>query len=888
MTEWIKNLIYGKDLTLRERIFRMVILVADIVTVIGIVECIFRRNIRIMLIPLGTLLVFIGIACVLTFKFNKTNIAAVVVGIVLVCVVFPEMFLLNGGLQGGAPIWFVLGLLYVYLMFSGRELKVFIILTLAVDAFTYWVGYHFKDYVISMSSMSSSYLDSFFAVAAVGISVGAIVRFQMKLYNAEREVVISQKEELEKLNNSQNTFFANMSHEIRTPINTIIGLNEMILRESKESEIREYAGNVNIAGKMLLSLVNDILDLSRMEMKRLEILPVEYSTAELFGELRDIIQVRMQEKKLKFMVEIDENLPSVLYGDARRIKQVLLNLLTNAVKYTKEGSVTMTVRCEFKEDDRMMLRVSVQDTGVGIRKEDMKYLYDVFKRIDEKENSKVEGSGLGLSISKQLLDLMGGEISVDSIYTKGSTFTISLEQKVVVKEAVGSINETSEKSAADMVYRQSFEAPEARILIVDDNSMNAVVASKLLGATKVQIDIANSGEECLAKTLNKYYHVILMDYMMPGMDGVETLKKLRRQENGMCRESAVVVMSANSMSEAVELCRNYDFDGCLEKPIQGEFLEKEILKFLPEDIVEYMRTGGTSGRLSDTPVVFKQRRRRVCVTTDCVCDLPDELLKKYDIRVMYLYIRTEHGRFADTREINSDNLSQYITENDCTAKADSVSVGEYEQFFAEALTHADEIIHISMGKNSGKSYGIAVAAAKGFDHVHIIDSGHISGGEGLVAIYAAKLAQEGMGCEEICDKVNEMKNHVSARYFALNADMFCRNGYTNRFVAKICKVCGLHPILGMKNSRIRVIGADSGEVYKSMRRYIRSYLHRKKKINNDIVIITHVGCSVKQQQYIRTEIRKCIPFDRVIVQKGSLSNACNVGLGTVGIAYYRN
>jgi DegV family protein with EDD domain len=215
-------------------------------------------------------------------------------------------------------------------------------------------------------------------------------------------------------------------------------------------------------------------------------------------------------------------------------------------------------------------------------------------------------------------------------------------------------------------------------------------------------------------------------------------------------------------------------------------------------------------------------------------------------------------------------------------------VEEYEQFFAEALTHADEIIHISMAENSGKSYGIAVAAAKGFDHVHIIDSGHISGGEGLVAIYAAKLAQDGLGCSEICDKVNEMKNHVSSGYFAHNADMFCRNGYTNRFVAKICKVCGLHPILGMKNSRIRIVGVDSGETYKSMRRYIRNQLRRKKKINSDIVIITHVGCTVKQQQYIKNEIRKCVQFDRVIVQKSSLSNACNAGLGTVGIAYYRN
>jgi DegV family protein with EDD domain len=888
MFEQVKNAIYGKNINLRERIFRMIILVAGIVTIIGMLECIILNNIKIMFIPLATILVFAGLACLLTYKFKRTDIASVVLGFVLVAIIFPEMFLLKGGLEGGASVWFVLGILYIYLMYSGWKLIAFLALSFVADAAAYWIGYHYADRIITMPNRTAGFVDSFFAVFAVGMAVGFIVRFQIKLYNAERDIVLTQNEELEKLNNSQNAFFANMSHEIRTPINTIIGLNEMILRENKDPDTREYARNIGIAGKMLLSLVNDILDLSRMELKKLEIIPVEYNTAEMFMDLKDIINVRMKEKNLQFIVDIDENLPRVMYGDERRIKQVILNLLTNAVKYTNEGSVTLTVRGESADDRNITLRISVQDTGIGIRKEDLKYLYDVFKRIDEKKNRRIEGSGLGLSISRQLLELMGGEISVDSIYTKGSTFTATLTQKIINGEPIGNILQNDSHVSENEEYRQCFEAPEARILVVDDNAVNAMVVSKLLGATKVQIDVAQTGEECLEKTQNRYYHVILMDYMMPGMDGAETLKKLRKQENGMCRESAVIVLSANSLSEAKELCRDYDFDGCLEKPVQGELLEKEILKFLPGDIVEYRREQNETAAGNVAVPVFRQRRRKVCVTTDCVCDFPEELLKKYDIGVMYLYIRTEQGRFADTREIDSDNLSNYISENNCTAKADSVSVEEYEQFFAEALTYADEVVHISMAENSGKSYSVAVAAANGFDHVHIIDSGQISGGEGLVAIYAAKLAQEGMPWAKICDAVNDMKSHVASRYFAVDADLFHKNGYTNAAVAKLCKTLNLHPILGMKQSRIRAVGFEGGEINKSMRRYIRRLLHNKKKINRDVVVITHVGCSVKQQQFIKAEIKKCVPFDRVVVQKASLSNACNAGIGTVGIAYYKN
>ena len=884
----IYEMIYGREYELRERIFRMIILVGGTLALIGILECLIIMDVKVVVHPLLLLFVVLGIELLITFKYRKIDIAAVIVGFLIILVIFPAMFLLSGGLDGGAAVWFALGLFYVFLMFSGKRLIFFLVLSVAADVLTYGYAYYHPEAITPMASEAAAYIDSLFAVLAVGLAGGAILKVQMKMFQNERAVAWKQQKELEEISASKNSFFASMSHEIRTPINTIIGLNEMIIRESSEEATKEYAANIQSASKMLLNLVNDILDLSQMEMKKMEIIPLEYKTEELFGGLINMIKVRLDEKKLDFRVDIDENLPSVLFGDMKRVAQVLLNILTNAAKYTQEGSVTLTARMEKTKEDEISLIVAVSDTGIGIRKEDLQHIYDSFKRADARKNLKVEGSGLGLSITKQLVDLMNGEITVDSIYTKGSVFTITLPQKVVEWTPIGDVKFLSRNKAVTNEYRQSFEAPEARVLIVDDNPMNSMVESKLLKATKIKIDVAESGAQCLEMTKRKYYHVILMDYMMPEMDGAQTLKLLRKQENGLCRDSAVVVLSANSVAEAGRQYLEDGFDGYLEKPIQGKLMEAEILKFLPNEIIEYRAdTAGVQENAKEQRRVH-HKKKKVYITTDCISDLPAALMDKYDIGMLYFYIKTDHGRFLDTLEISSDNVIQYMTDTTSNAYADNVSMEECEDFYANALTRAEQVIHISAAKNVGTSYDVAVSAAQGFDHVHVIDSGQVSCGQALIVLFAGRMAMEGYSAIQICESVEKMRKRVESRYMMPAAKIFSQRGFISAASGKICTFLGLHPTMKMKQSRLMLVGARCGRLEGAWKRFIHWHLLRKDRINKDIIFITHAGCSVEQQDLIRREVLRCIPFKQVIMQRASVSIVCNSGIGTFGMAYYVN
>ncbi len=888
MIKKLLEAISGREYELRERIFRMLILVGGSLAIMGILECLILMDVKTVIIPLILLLAVFCVELVITFKYHKIDIAAVIVALLIILIVFPTMFFLSGGLEGGAVIWFVLGLLYVFLMFSGKRLIFFLCLSLVTDIFTYAYGYYHQEAIIPMDSPAAAYMDSLFAMLAVGLAGGIILKAQMKMFNVERDLARRQQKELEQISESKNSFFASMSHEIRTPINTIVGLNEMIIRETKEKGTREYARSIQSASKMLLNLVNDILDLSQIEMKKMEIIPLEYKTEDVFSDLIDMIQVRLMEKKLDFQVDIDETIPSVLWGDVKRIKQVILNILTNAAKYTSEGSVVFSVHVESMDADEVCLKITVEDTGIGIRKEDLQHLYDSFKRVDTHKNLRIEGSGLGLSITKQLVDLMGGEISVDSIYTKGSTFTVMLPQKIMDRTPIGAVKFLSRSRAHGEEYKQSFEAPEARILIVDDNSMNLLVERKLLEATKMRIDTAGSGDECLEKTLRKYYHVILLDYMMPGMDGLETLRQLRRQENSLCRDSAVIVLSAKTAGETEKNFFEENFDGYLEKPIQGADLEAEILKFFPEDIIEYRREKDYLEDETKLQKISHHKKRKIYITTDCVSEVPDSLLEKYDIGLMYLYIKTDSGRFADTWEISSDNLSQFMTATTSNAIADSVSVEEYEDFFAEALTHSEQVVHISMAKNIGKSYEVAKVAAQSFDHVQVIESSQISCGQGLIVLYGGLLAAQGHTAGEICEKVENIRKRIESRFMMPSAKIFYEHGYTSKVFAKVCDVFSFHPVMKMKQSKLTIVGLGSGRMDGAWRRFIRRHLRHNRKINDDVIFISHVACSVEQQKLIQREVLRCIPFKRVIIQRASVTTACSSGIGTFGFAYFVN
>ena len=677
-----------------------------------------------------------------------------------------------------------------------------------------------------------------------------------------------------------------MSHEIRTPINVIIGLNEMILRKSEDEEIKSYAGDSQLASNLLLGLVNDILDLSQMEMEKMKLVPTSYRTVELFGELSDLVRVRMERKGLNFFMDIDPTIPSGLYGDVKRIKQILLNLLDNASKYTESGSVLLLATGERYSEQEIKLEISVTDTGIGIRKEDMDHIYDAFDRFDEGKNTRILGSGLGLAITKQLVDLMDGEITVDSIYTKGSSFLVTVRQKIEEETPIGEVD-FRKREQEGAFYKPYFEAPEARILIVDDNAMNAKVACSLLTDTKVQVDVANSGKECLERTKTHYYHVILLDYMMPGMDGLETLKAIRRQENGLCQSSAAIAMTANVMAGAKEKYQSQGFDSYLEKPIVGRVMEKEILKQLPREIVEYEESVEADNQTEQQmPRMSQKKRKKVIITADCLCDVPEEWLGKYDIRLLYSYIQTPNGRFMDVEEIDSDSLNRYMSADKSSAYADSVTVEECEEFFAEVLTQAERVIHITVASEVGTMYHRAITAAKSFERVTVINSGQLSGGEGLLVLHAVKLASEGVTAEEICAEIEHLKRTIQSKFLVPRAKVFHQTGYMNNFFANLCEIFQLRPLVVVKQNRVTPIALIGGNLESAWRTMIRLHLRDKKKIDKRIVFITHVNCSVKQLDFITREVKKCVPFEQVIVQKTSFTLACSSGLECIGIAYH--
>lgn len=888
MWKKIVQLAAGKDCSLRESVFRTIILIGGVATIITILENFVLMETGWYVLPMLLLLLAVmGTIWFITFKYQKYDLAATVLGILIMALIMPAMFFSGGGIEGGAPVWLVVIFIYVFIMFRGKKMMVFLSLSLIMSVALYVISYRYPHTVTPLISREATYTDSFFSVLAASFICGMILKVYMKVFEDEHEMNVAQRKELEQSRDSKNAFFANMSHEIRTPINAIIGLNEMIMRSNPSGETREYAQDIQLASKMLLNQVNDILDLSQMEMGKMNLIPVKYKTKDLISDLADLIWVQLEKKKLQFYLDVDKNLPSEMYGDEKRVKQILLNLLDNAVKYTEEGSVTLSVQREEVIEDEITLKIKVADTGIGIRKEDMDNIYESFHRFDEKKNVRVTGSGLGLAITKQLLDLMNGDISIDSIYTKGTIFTIILKQKIVDKEPVGVVNYLEREVKAGELYRAGFEASQARVLIVDDNDMNSMITAKLLESTKVQTDIAKSGFECLEMTKKKFYHVILLDDMMPGMNGLETLRAIRNQENGLCRDTAVVALTANQLSDARQIYMEQGFDGYVGKPIQGRILEQEILQLLPGEIIETQQsTVKEVEKIGQIHKLTTKKRKKICITSDCTCDIPQDLLDKYDIKLMHLYIKTPGGRFADTREIDSDSLTQYMTTESSSAYPDSVTVEEYEEFFAEVLTEVESVIHISLSSKAGKSYEIASVAAKGFDHVHVIDSGQISCGQGLVTLHAAKLATENKSAAEICLAVNKMLSHVQTAIVMPGINIFYQNRRSGLLISKVCKMLELHPLVKIHHKNTKVTGVVGGSMESAWKYGIRLHLRRKRKVNRDIVFITHVGCSAKEQEMIKREVLKQIPFEYIIMQKASFTVACNSGLKTIGISYY--
>lgn len=410
---------------------------------------------------------------------------------------------------------------------------------------------------------------------------------QTKKEREAKEAALTESQINAAASQAKSAFLANMSHEIRTPINAVLGMNEMILREAKDKTILGYSANIKTAGTNLLSIVNDILDFSKIEAGKMELIPDNYEMSSLIIDLMNMTRERAQNKGLKYELNVSPDFPKTLFGDSIRIKQCILNLLTNAIKYTKEGSITFTINFDKLNNDELLLKVHVIDTGCGIKSEDMEKLFTPFERIEEGKNRTIEGSGLGISIVRKLLRMMESTLEVQSTYGKGSDFSFQIKQKVIDWTPAGDLNEAYIESVKQMAnYKEKLHAPRAQLLFVDDTAMNLDVIKGLLKNTGIKIDTALSGKEALEAVKHNTYDILFIDHRMPEMDGIETLHAMKEMKDNLSAGKPCIALTANAISGVRKMYLNEGFDDYISKPVNPAKLEELIKQYLPQEYIE--------------------------------------------------------------------------------------------------------------------------------------------------------------------------------------------------------------------------------------------------------------------------------------------------------------
>ncbi len=538
------------------------------------------------------------------------------------------------------------------------------------------------------------------------------------------------KDEAVRANEAKSLFLSNMSHEIRTPINAVLGMNEMILRECTDKQLLSYAANIRSSGKTLLFLINDILDMSKIESGKMEIVRVEYAPEDLMMDLWNVIFLRAQEKGLGIRFSLDETLPRRLFGDDVRIKQIVTNLLTNAVKYTPQGSIEMNVSYVRRGGQEIDLIISVIDTGMGIKKEDMGKLFENFQRLDEEKNRNIEGTGLGMNITMSLLNLMDGDMKVESEYGKGSNFTVTIPQRIVCDEPTGTFEDIRSRRERNLSKKQqSFVAPEASLLVVDDNSMNLTVFQSLLKRTKMKITTADSGRQCLELVQKERYHIIFMDHMMPEMDGIETLHEMRKLSDFPNRDTPVIVLTANALSGAREGYLKEGFADFLTKPIDGELLEQTVAQYLPQELLRNPEAASEGAGDNAAPIDYEKFLQYGISVENGMSFAKDDVEIYLELVGMFVrdrgkqeaihefltgrnmkdYAIQVHGLKGNARTLGADRLADVAFEHEKQSKAGNqeYAAGHWDELLLAwdaALEGFQEFINVYGGEQTDK-YG---------------------------------------------------------------------------------------------------------------------------------------------------------------------------------------
>lgn len=598
----VGKVLYHSGLPFRVRLFNILASLGFIISLCnGVLSYWNNGDRKLLLINTGIALLSLSLLFY-AYHSKKYQRCYFITIIVIFMFLFPIMFFKSGGYKGGMTSFYIFGILFTIFMLEGWLMFFCVWLELIIYIFTIGIAYYYPDTVIWFQSEKEIVVDVLTGVVVSSASLGVAMYLHFRIYKKQQVFLTQAREEAMEANRAKSTFLANMSHEIRTPINVMLGMNEMILRESESREVVQYAKSVEKAGNYLLSLINNILDITRIESKKLDIIEEKFSLRQLVQEVCLIGAKQAEAKNLEFVVDVEKTLPEYLIGDALHIKQVILNLINNAVKYTKKGKIFLEVCQEEKQ-----ISFSVKDTGIGIKKEDMEALFDMFMRADIKRHRNIEGSGLGLTIAKELCEQMGGHIQAESIYGKGSNFTVYFPLKDAGTEKIGQWKVVEGEPVQEK--RKKFFASEAQILLVDDSEQNIQVITSLLRRTGVQLDTAASGFECIEKVRNKKYHLIFLDYMMPEMDGIETFHRLKKEVNG--QSVPVIALTADVSTGIHQHFLSEGFSDYLSKPVMWEKLEELLLQWLPAELVSMKNGAGEDWNITEKQLLdLKQNLKK--------------------------------------------------------------------------------------------------------------------------------------------------------------------------------------------------------------------------------------------------------------------------------------